>query len=211
MIKLLICLLLTLSLWSAETDAKRPHILLDVPIVKQKPELPRGCEVTSLTMVLLDKKIDAMKMTLAEQVAKVPYKGHPNVGFVGNMYDIRKPGYGVYHKPIEKLARSYAGQRVNDMTGKSFEEILAFVGNGHPVWIITNAKFQALPYSSFETWKTKHGDAKITWHEHSVVLVGYDETFVYINDPLKGKNKRYYKTPFRKAWEQMGKQAITIL
>ncbi|RXT07106.1 C39 family peptidase [Ammoniphilus sp. CFH 90114] len=198
-------------LWPAEIDAKRPHILLDVPIVKQKPELPRGCEVTSLAMILLDENIKANKMTLAKQVDKVPYKGHPNVGFVGNMYDKRKPGYGVYHKPIEKLARRYAGQRVKNLTGSSFDQVLSYVSNGHPVWIITNATFRPLPYSAFETWKTKHGDVKITWHEHSVVIVGYDQTFVYINNPLSGKNKRYYLKDFRQAWEQMGKQAITIL
>lgn len=48
-------------------------ILLDVPVLLQFPELPRGCEVTSLAMMLNYAGIQVDKLTLATKVNKVPY------------------------------------------------------------------------------------------------------------------------------------------
>ena len=45
-------------------------ILLDVPTILQKPELPRGCEVTSLAMMLNYAGIEVNKMELAEKINK---------------------------------------------------------------------------------------------------------------------------------------------
>ncbi len=193
---------------------------LDVPWVNQNPELPRGCEVTSLTMLLRFAGVTADKLTLASQVDKVPYTvnglhGNPNDGFVGDMYTFSNPGYGAYHAPIQRLAAQYLPARIVDLTGQVFDDILAQqVANGRPVWVITNATFAPLAASSFITWHTPTGDAQINWEEHSVVITGYDASTVYINDPLDaahGKDKRLDLADFRSAWEQMGQQAITYL
>jgi uncharacterized protein YvpB len=191
---------------------------LDVPFVVQNPELPRGCEVTSLTMLLRHAGVTADKMTLSHQVKKVPYTvnglhGDPYEGFVGSMTTFAQQGYGVYHGPIKALAEQYLPGRVADLTGTSFDVVLDHVAKKRPVWIITNATFKPLTASSFQTWQTKTGPARITWHEHSVVVTGFDATTVSINDPLdaRGKNKKLSRADFRVAWEQMGKQAITYL
>jgi uncharacterized protein YvpB len=190
--------------------------LLDVPFIAQMPELPRGCEVTSLAMLLRYAGVDADKMTLAEQVDKVPYwvnggNGNPYDGFVGNMYTFSEPGYGVYHGPIQRLADRYVPGRVIELTGWNFDDVLQqHVAKGRPVWVIANARFYALDPGSFETWHTPSGDVNITWEEHSVVVTGFDADAVYINNPLAGKNERHDRGSFRAAWEQMGSQAITI-
>ncbi len=195
-------------------------IALVVPWVAQKPELPRGCEVTSLAMLLRSAGVNAQKMTLAAEIDKVPYYvnglyGNPNEGFVGDMYDFGKQGYGVYHAPVARLAQKYLPGRIVDITGISFIDMLQkHVGRGRPVLIITNATFGALSQGEFTTWRTRSGDVQITWHEHSVVITGYDPSYIYINDPLdvgNGKNKRLGRESFRQAWEQMGRQAITYL
>lgn len=201
----------------------KDHVLLDAPIIRQLPELPRGCEVTSLAMLLADAGIENVdKLQLANEVKKdtTPYKevngviyfGHPNNGFVGNMYDKRYPGLGVYHKPIKELASKYLPFRIIDFTGEDFSEVERHLSTGSPVWVITNTTFKKLPAYLFETWHTPNGTIKITYYEHSVLLTGYDQQYVYFNDPLSGeKNRKVPKKAFIESWEQMGKQAITYL
>ncbi|MGM7700257.1 C39 family peptidase [Pseudalkalibacillus sp. Hm43] len=198
----------------------KKEIKLDVPLINQLPELPRGCEVTSLSMLLQHAGVKVSKMTLAKEVKKDPtpfqrkngvvHFGNPNVGFVGNMYDKSKPGFGVYHKPIADLGEKYLPGRIVDMTGAEFEDVLTHVQNEKPVWVINNTAFNQLPPKYWQEWNTPQGKVKITYKEHSVLVTGYDETYVYFNDPLLGiKNHKIPKTQFQKGWEQMGRQAIT--
>ena len=196
--------------------------MLDVPLVLQLPELPRGCEVTSLTMLLKYYDINVSKMTLAEKVKKDPtpyskdkngrkYYGNPYDGFVGDMYNKDKNGYGVYHEPIAELGKEYVGEDLIDITGVEFEDLLYFLSQGKPVWVITNATYKSLGDNQFEMWHTPTGIVKITKKLHSVVVTGFDEQYIYINDPLSNiKNKKTNRSDFQKAWEQMGNQAIII-
>ncbi len=196
-------------------------IISYVPHINQLPELKRGCEVTSLAMLLNYKGIKVDKMTLATEVKKdtTPYNvingkiyfGNPNNGFVGNIFDYSSKGLGVYHLPIYGLLSSYAGNNALDLTGCEFEDLYYFINKNCPIWIITNTKYDELPQSSFETWITPDGEVTVTYNEHSVLVVGYDDNYVYINDPLasSGYTKKE-KTRFIKAWKQMGRQAVTI-
>lgn len=210
------------KIWTTniELTKKEP---LNVPLIKQYPELPRGCEVTSLGMILNYRNINVNKMTLAKEVkkdttqysvqpdGKIRY-GNPYDGFVGDMYNWDNNGYGVYHGPIVELAKSYAGEAAIDLTGLTFEEILYAVELGNPVWVITNATFSPLRDSEFKIWHTPTGIVKVTSRLHSVVITGFNEEKVYINDPLKDKkNITINRESFKRAWEQMGNQAITIL
>ncbi|WP_459503827.1 C39 family peptidase [Bacillus sp. C1] len=198
-------------------DQKETAMVEGVPLIRQLPELQRGCEVTSLAMLLQYKGVQVDKMKLASEINQVPFKesnlrGNPHEGFVGNIYTKAEPGYGVYHEPIFKLAEKYVPEKVIDLTGKEIEDIYKIISSGSPVWVIANTTFQPLNEDSFETWNTSDGDVNITYYEHSAVVVGYDQNFVYINDPLASTpNKKVSRTQFEKAWEQMGKQAIAIL
>ena len=191
--------------------------LIDVPLIEQNPELPRGCEVTSLAMLLNHAGIVVDKMTLAEQIKKVPFdenglKGNPNDGFVGSMYTFDEPGLGVYHGPIFELAEQYLPNRIVDLTGSNFEEIIVRLKDGKPIWVIANTWYSYVPETYWFTWKTSSGDIQITYQEHSVVLTGFDKTYVYFNDPLAvAKDRKVLKKEFEKAYNQMGKQAITYI
>ncbi|QHS23088.1 C39 family peptidase [Virgibacillus sp. MSP4-1] len=194
-------------------NIKAPHVL-------QLPELPRGCEVTSLTMLLQYYGMDANKMTLAKEITRDPsrYKeengkihfGNPHIGFVGNMYTFNEPGYGVYNEPLADLAEKYVGkERVLNLSGESFYSVIKALNQKQPVVVIINAKYKKLPASAFETWYTSKGPIKITMNEHSVLVTGYDEDYIYFNDPLDKTRKAPFDD-FVEAWEQMGNQAITI-
>ncbi|WP_243356354.1 C39 family peptidase [Bacillus litorisediminis] len=200
----------------------KDKVLLDVPILRQYPELPRGCEVTSLAMLLQDANVNVGKMQLAEEVKKHPtpyekkngevYWGDPNNGFLGDMYSFDSPGYGVYYKPIQILANEYSPDRIIDLTGKNFTDLQVYLSKGVPIWVITNTTYKKLPESSFQTIHTESGEIKITYKEHSVLVTGYDQNHVYINDPITGeKNKKVEMEDFIEAWKQMGSQAITYL
>ncbi|MBT2690483.1 C39 family peptidase [Bacillus sp. ISL-47] len=196
--------------------------LIDAPAVNQFPELPRGCEVTSLSMLLQHAGIQADKITLAKEIKKNPepytiengkiYFGHPNDGFVGDMYSFDNPGLGVYHKPVKELAEKYLPGSIKDLTGSDFTELKIHLSDGRPVWVITNTAYRVLSEDFFQTWHTPSGTIQITYKEHSVLLTGYDQEYVYFNDPLTGeKNKQTPISDFEEAWVQMGRQAITYL
>lgn len=197
-------------------------VLIDAPVINQLPELPRGCEVTSLAMLLQYAGVSVDKMTLASEIKKDPnpykvsdrkiYFGHPNDGFVGSMYTKEDPGLGVYHKPIKELAERYLPRQIEDLTGSPFTELKIHLSDKRPVWVITNTSYKELPLSEFQTWHTPSGVINITYKEHSVLLTGFDEDYVYFNDPLTGeKNKKAPIMDFEQSWVQMGSQAITYL
>jgi uncharacterized protein YvpB len=186
-----------------------------VPLVLQNPELPRGCEVTSLAMLLQHAGVSVNKMELAKNIKKIPFeknglRGDLNDGFVGDMYSKKNPGLGVYAGPVYELGLDYLPDELINLTGKEMKDLYRMIEKGYPVWVITNATFAPLKDNQFETWKTKNGKIKVTYYEHSVVMTGYDDEYVYINDPLdKEVGKKVAKKQFEDAWVQMGKQAIS--
>lgn len=208
-------------IWSSGLEADSSAFIPDVPLIYQLPELARGCEVTSLAMLLNAMGADADKMTLADQIRKDPtpfeededgwvHFGNPEDGFVGEMADPDYPGFGVYHGPIHDLAEEYFPGRTADLTGSDFNDVLSIVAHGYPVWVIANMIFEPLDDYEFETWEAPDGEVTVTQLEHSVVITGFDESHVYLNDPLEG-GVETDRDLFAECWEQMGKQAVTVI
>ncbi|MEH7109614.1 C39 family peptidase [Bacillus sp. JJ1764] len=191
-------------------------VISGVAHIQQLPELPRGCEVTSLAMLLQYEGTSVDKMTLAKEINTIPFRdqsglhGNPNVGFVGDMYSFDHPGYGVYHTPIANLAEKYLPGRIIDLTGEDIDSVYNMINQGSPVWVITNSRFTSLPQSEFSAWNTQTGSVQITYREHSVLVVGYDNQYIYINDPLSDQSyKSVPRASFEASWVQMGQQAVS--
>lgn len=205
--------------WDNYTKHKSSHSIDKVEIIMQYPELPRGCEVTSLAMLLRYLGADTDKMRLAEEITKdtTPYAvkngktyfGNPNTGFVGSMTDMKKPGLGVYHGPVYDLAMKYFPDTAIDMTGCDLSDLYSFLAKDIPVWIIITSTFRKLPHSKFVTWQTESGELQITYSEHSVLVTGYDEQNIYFADPLTGAGSAKLRD-FEASWIQMGRQAVTV-
>lgn len=194
-------------------------VSINVPPLNQYPELDRGCEVTSLAMLLQSAGVPIDKLTLAKKIKKNPtprtvkngkiYYGDPNEGFVGNIYSYKNPGFGVYNKPIYELGNEYLQGKLINLTGHSFEDLKIYLSDNRPIWVIINTTYKELPSSYFQTWYTKNGPIRITYKEHSVLITGYDQKYIYFNDPLTGQKNKAPAKSFKEAWVQMGSQAIT--
>ncbi len=193
----------------------------EAPIINKYPELLRGCEPAALAMFLsyyTGENID--KMTLANQIRKdetprtavdgMYFFGNMHKGFVGSVEDGSVPGLGVYIEPIYDLASQYVDGLYN-ITGSSFEEVLNFVGKGSPAIVITTTNFNVVSSSMIQQWMTASGYMEITFKEHSVLIVGYDEEYVYFNDPDIGKLNKQTIAAFKAGWINQGSQALVVL
>lgn len=204
---------------TAANKANQEKVLLDIPIIKQNPELKYGCEVTSLAMVLQYAGVKTDKLKLAREMPKdkdpvqknasgdITRWGNPNHGFVGDITG-KRAGYAIYAKPLEALMRRYLPDRTLNLTKKPFDTLLAQVQNGKPVIVWTTGDYK-LP-DRWESWR--HGKEKITTplDLHAVVLVGYDREHVYLNDPLTGKKaQKTGKHTFIQSWNALGQQALS--
>jgi len=208
-------------IWTNPASRPASYQIANVGFISQLPDYPRGCEITSLAMLMNYFGARVTKAELADGIAKDDtayakingriYFGNPNDGFVGSMTDMSKHGFGVYHTPVFNLLSQYFQTSALDITGVDFEDLLAFVSWNRPVWIITNTSFAVLPAKDFETWNTPDGAIDVTYSEHSVLITGYDENFIYFNDPLaKTGGSKAPREAFAAAWEQMGRQAVVI-
>ncbi len=188
-----------------------------VPTIKQYPELPTGCEATALTILLRYSGVNVSKEEVANKIPRVTlphsingrtYGKHPNDGFIGNPFS--KSSYGVYSKPILDTVEYYLPNRGESLTGKGFDEILDVVKKGRPVMIWATINMINVSYTS--SWYLEDGSL-FKWpnNEHAVVVIGYDDNWVYISDPYSGTEKKYRKEVVANRYNTLGKQAIAIL
>ncbi|PKM51535.1 MAG: hypothetical protein CVV02_06260 [Firmicutes bacterium HGW-Firmicutes-7] len=207
------------AIFSSQEHPK--SILINVPIISQHPELVRGCEVTALAMFLSYYKAESIsKMVLSQQlkidetpktiVNGITNYGDMNKGFVGSQSNKSQPGLGVYVEPIYELASTYVDNLYN-ITGASFEQMLMFVGEGRPVWVITPINYNKVSDNLLQYWQTPSGFMEVSFLEHSVVMVGYDENYVYLNDPQQGRVIKQPRIAFQAGWENQGSQALVVL
>jgi uncharacterized protein YvpB len=199
---------------------RKSHVLLDAPVIGQHPELYNGCEITALSMLLAFKGLDVSKMRLADEIMKdetsvqydasgnIRFWGNPNTGFVGDVTG-KRIGLGVYHEPLFELLQDYVSDAVN-LTGESWDELEYYVSEGFPVIVWTSISFTPIAASDWVSWDSPTGTVKTTFKQHAALMVGYDEDYVYLNDPQTGrKNMKMNKQSFIQTWEAMDRQALS--
>ncbi|WP_141333725.1 MULTISPECIES: C39 family peptidase [unclassified Paenibacillus] len=197
---------------------KPASAMLDAPMVRQLPELPSGCEVTSLTMLLKFRGLEKSKLELAAEMPRdttpirynkdgtIAYWGNPNTGFVGEPTGAAK-GFGIYHTALFAQLKAHVPSAI-DLTRQTFAKLEEQLQLGIPSVVWTTIDYQ-VP-EKWVVWDTPIGPIQTTFMEHAVLLVGYDETYVYVNDPLSGRSKQpIEKAQFIAVWEAMGRQAIS--
>lgn len=188
---------------------------LNVPLENQMPDLPNGCEVTSLSMLMNYYGIKVSKNELAETIQHVDsftdggkYRGNPHQGFVGHM-SIANAGWCVYNEPLYNVARKYTSH-IENITGSDFLSLLKLVSIGHPVLIITTTTFNRV--NDMQTWDTNTGKVNVTPSSHACVITGYSKPkkVVYVNNPYGYKNQPVNWKNLQASYNQQGRQALYI-
>ena len=203
----------------AQQQQRKSKALLNVPLIKQNPELKYGCEVTSLAMMLKYAGAETSKMKLYTEIQKDndPLKssargdilswGNPDEGFVGDMTG-KSAGYAVFDKPMVDLINRYLPGKAVNLTGKDFEVVLDHVSAGYPVVVWTTGDYR-LP-DRWESWTHGNEVIKTPLDLHVVVLVGFNDNTVYLNDPLSGRKQvPVNKRRFIETWKVMHSRAVS--
>jgi uncharacterized protein YvpB len=190
--------------------------ILEVDTIMQYPELPTGCEITSLTALLQYLGFDVDKETMAEDYLFSSYETSLYTlddAYIGSPFDDN--GYGCYAPVLEQAANLYLQDQDSelkaiDLTGSEEETICQYIASGYPVvmWITVYL------YDVNETygWTTEDG-REVDWCnlEHCVLLRGYDKDSdtVYVCDPLRG-DITYSMERYFQIYEDMHQRALTI-
>lgn len=182
-------------------------------VLCQYPELPTGCEITSLTMVLNYYGYPADKLTMADKYLEKGRVGKVSFWekFLGNPRD--RYSYGCYAPVIVKAANRYLTERNSALraryySGKTLESLASYTSVGIPVIIWSTVDCRPGRYTS--SWVID--GRRLTWYapEHCMVLVGFRGTSVLIADPIYGKIVAYDKEKFRKGYQGLYSQTVVI-
>ena len=202
---------------------------MEVDPILQLPELPTGCEITTLAMLLDAVGFQVDKVQLAEGYLTCKSEGEATFqqAFIGSPYD--SAGYGCYAPVIVDTARKYlaaqnSGRIVKDLTGAKFEDLLREVASNHPVAIWASIDLvdiqEVYAYTIYNYTETNSDGSTSTpknldvyWleNEHVYLLKGYDldRNVVIVNDSLNGEME-YDMNRFKECYEQCYKQAVII-
>lgn len=199
------------------------HMIEDFPLIYQEPELPTGCEITSLTMVLNYYGYDVDKVTMAEDYLPTVsgtgtyYSGGRKYGVDMNNYFIGNPeGHGRVcgTGAITTAANDYLSDQgsylhATDIRGTSVEELYELVEEDIPVvtWVTISCGDRGEPV---ESWYTEYGE-EVDWsrQDHCVALIGVTDDTVIIADPIEGI-VQHSKEDFEQAYESRDERSVII-
>ncbi len=141
-------------------------VKLNVPLIKQMPELQTGCEITAITMMLRFAGANVDKISLAHEM---PYDSSDcNKGFVGNPFT--EHGDSIYPPALIELVSKYAGSAI-DLSGRPIAKLEQYLfDKNHPivVWV-------------------GHFDG---FHTHALLMTGFDGEQIYYNDCWTGEQTK---------------------
>ncbi|WP_114570889.1 C39 family peptidase [Exiguobacterium flavidum] len=182
--------------------------LLGVKHISQLPEMPMGCEITSLTMSLNYKGHRLDKMSMAKQM-KYSSRFDPTEGFSGSPYRIQADHIyqSIFPQALIKTAKKYRKDS-SVFTGASSVMIEREVRKGNPVIAYVTYQFKA-PVK--KTYRFNGKAMRLVENMHVLVVSGVDRQYFYVTDPID-THSRYAvdKTTFIKRFDSTGRMALVI-
>lgn len=197
--------------------------LTDFDIIEQYPELPTGCEITALTMVLNYYGYQVNKVTMAlDYMPKVQaefYRSEdgrlmgPDLEnfFVGDPTE--ETGYICGTGAIVTAANRYLADVGSDLTAAAMknvqpEKLYDLIDQGTPVviWCTINMEDRA----ETDGWYREDG-TYMEWstNDHGAVLIGYDGDTVTVADPIYSRIT-VSRDQFEKVFAERGGQCVIL-
>lgn len=140
----------------------------------------------------------------------LPRSDNPDTGFVGNPNgawgNVPPLSYGVHAEPVAALLRDY-GLQADARRGLSWDDLRTEIAAGRPVivWVI-GQMWRGAPVR----YKAPDGHTTIVArYEHTMILVGYDPSRVYVVDAFTGQSQTYPLNTFLTSWKTLGRMAVT--
>ena len=195
---------------SSGNRARSVH--LDVPALMQYPELPTGCESVALTNALLSLGFQLSKTEIADTWLPTS-EGDFVYAFLGD--PSTAGGHSGMAPGIVQTATAYlsahqANFEAVNLTGSSFQDVLAEVAEGNPViaWCTIGL---AEPGEAYRTQQAEGRTFRLLTNSHCVVLSGYDldTGLVYASDSLAGQ-VTYPVDTFAARYYALGAQAVVL-
>lgn len=200
-------------------------VYIDMANILQNPELPVGCEITALTILLNYYGFNAEKTDMAKNYLPTSWGNPKTVDgklYKDSFYDyfIGDPfsrGYGCFSPAIEKASNSYisshgGGYTVKNISGCHPDTLYEYLIAGTPV--LCWATDGMIEPEYYETWYDNATGEQLDWYlnEHCFVLAGFNiaNSTVTLNDPMKGIID-YNIDKFEVRFKQMHSQAIVLI
>jgi uncharacterized protein YvpB len=201
---------------------KISKVYMDVQTLMQKPELPNGCEITSLTAVLNYYGFEVSKTEMADNyLPKEPftvknnklYGPDPYKAYSGNPRNLKRAFFS-YAPPIVEAANAYINEfggngRAADISGSTREQIVDQLNKGIPVivWTTLDLSDPKINYGWYFNETGEYFDAPVNLHV--VVINGYEDNILHVMNPLEGQ-VTYEAEKFFASYEKMGSHALIV-
>ncbi len=155
----------------------------DAEVIGQNPELPTGCEITAVTMMLRYAGKDVNKIQLAREM---PRSNDGNKGFVGDPFSVT--GWWIFPTGVAPVVNHHLGHS-EVMTGASLAAIRTKLILGHLVvaWVANVNGFV----------------------NHAIALTGYQNDRLYFNNPWTARKESMSVAEFYQHWNQDAQRALS--
>lgn len=184
------------------SKTKAESIQLPVSNIFQNPQLPQGCEVTSLVIVMNYKGYKVDKCVLSDNYLPK----WPNLSGDPEMYYLREPrsdGWYCFAGALCSTINNYcadtgANVPYRNLTGTDVENLYSEVENGNPVVVWGTLQ-----------WQTPRANGTHYVNLHCMVLSGFTDSTVTITDPIYGVTT-VDRNRFESVWHKMGSRALVV-
>lgn len=195
-----------------------------VKLILQDPELPNGCEVTSLAMLLDWAGYPIDKVELSDQYLpkqgfyrsnEVLYGADPNQAYAGDPSS-SSSGWYCFEGPVLEAANAYLSdqnttQQAAPLSAATREELENYMNDGIPLAAWVTLDYSEPRSRASSVWRLPDGTDYVPYTNlHCVVLAGWDGENYRIANPVDGWQSVSPDT-FWSCFDAMGRRAVAVL